>query len=70
MGVQGYAFDLFLNTRTIQYKLNSIELAIVLIAMENASELDDFGLFINRVHDPVLALGHAEAREAFVREVG
>lgn len=38
--------------------------------MEDASQLDDLGLLINRVDDPVFALRDPEAGEASVREVG
>jgi hypothetical protein len=57
-----------LEIRTIP--LNLIKFAIVAVAVEDPGEFDDFGLLVDRVHDPVLALGHAEAREAFVGEMG
>lgn len=56
-------------TQGYQITLNLVELAIVAVAVQNPGELDDLGLFVNRIDDPVFPLGDPESGETPIGEV-
>jgi len=43
--------------------------SIVPVALEDPGMVDHSSLLVNRLHDPVLALGDAEARQALVEKM-